>query len=139
MTRSEIRECAFIILFQMEFNDYDLPELIEVNEESFGIETDNAVFSIINGVRENKDKLDAAIAEYSKTRSVGRIAKINITILRIAVYEMLYCDNVPPKAAINEAIELSKKYGGENDKGFISGLLGSFYRENYEKDGKQNE
>ncbi len=138
MTRSEIRECAFLLLFQMEFNDCGLPELAEACEEAFGLVTDNAAFSIVNGVRENMSELDGAIAEYSKTRSVGRIAKINLTILRIAVYEMVYCDNIPPKVAINEAIELSKKYSGENDKVFISGLLGSFYRANYEKDGKRD-
>jgi len=129
MTRSEIRECAFILLFQKEFSDDDITQIAQDSTESFGLETDKSALSLANGVFKNKVQIDETISSYSKTRSLKRIAKIILTILRIAVYEMDCLENIPPKVAINEAIELSKKYGTESDSKFISGLLGNHYRE----------
>lgn len=129
MTRHEEREAALILLFQMELNGSDLDETLALTEEAFELETNSAVLKIASGVSEHKDEIDEIISRYSKTRAVSRISKVNITIMRIAVYEMLFNSEVPDKVAINEAIELSKEYAEKQDSNFISGLLGSYYRD----------
>ena len=84
---------------------------------------------IVKGVLEHDEELCGVIAKYSKSRAVSRIAKVNLVILKIAVYEMKYCDKVPPVAAINEAVELAKKYSYKPDSGFVNGILNSYLRE----------
>ncbi len=112
LSRPEVREGAFLILFQTLFGA--TPE-----------ETDE----IVRGVTEHDKELTEIIAKYSKTRSVARIAKVNMVILKIAVYEMKYCDRVPCAAAINEAVELAKKYSMKPDSAFINGVLSSYMGE----------
>lgn len=131
MTRHEEREAAFILLFEMELNGYDLNETLSVTEDAFELETNSAVLKIASGVTEHRKEIDEVISRYSKTRAINRISKVNLTITRIAVYEIMFSDNVPDKVAINEAIELSKEYAEKQDSNFISGLLGSFYRDKY--------
>ena len=84
---------------------------------------------IVNGVLEHDAELLEVIAKYSKTRAASRIAKVNLVILKIAVYEMKYCERVPNAVAINEAVELAKKYSQKSDSSFINGILSSYMRE----------
>ena len=84
---------------------------------------------IVNGVLEHDAELLEVIAKYSKTRAASRIAKVNLVILKIAVFEMKYCDRVPNAVAINEAVELAKKYSQKSDSSFINGILSSYMRE----------
>ncbi len=135
MTRREIREAAFIILFQMQLNDgTSAEETAETTVEAYDMAMNSAVMKIVNGVTENMDKLDEIISKYSKTRAISRISKINLTILRIGLYEMDFDGNVPKKVAINEAVELSKMYADKQDSGFINGILGSYYKDCGDKD-----
>lgn len=129
MTRREVREGAFILLFEMELNNLSIEETLEATIEAFELVENNDTLKIVKGVTEHKDEFDEEIGKYSPKRSVARISRINITLLRIALYEIKYDSNVPPKVAINEAIELAKKYADENDKSFISGILGSYYKD----------
>jgi N utilization substance protein B len=96
------------------------------------LEANSASVKLASGVLENKDEIDALITKYSPTRKIGRMAKINLVIMRIALYEMDYADETPDKVAVNEAIELSKKYALDADSKLISGLLGSYFREKNE-------
>ncbi len=128
LSRPEVREGAFLILFQTLFGA--TPEEIEENNaEGFDMRKNEETDEIVRGVTEHDKELTEIIAKYSKTRSVARIAKVNMVILKIAVYEMKYCDRVPCAAAINEAVELAKKYSMKPDSAFINGVLSSYMGE----------
>lgn len=128
LTRPEIREGAFLELYQLLFGT-TLEEIDELNAQAFDMAKNEQTDEIVRGVVEHDEELCEIIGRYSKTRSVARIAKVNAIILKIAVYEMKYCDRVPNAAAINEAVELAKKYSQKPDSGFINGILNSYMRE----------
>lgn len=130
-TRSEARCAAFTQIFQMNQHKDDMEvimdELLKVIPEC----EDNLGYiqSVINGVSEREDELKKIIsANIKKGWTYNRLSKAAQSILKLAVYEMKYVDDVPPKVAINEAVELAKKYGDDNDPVFINGLLGSIYK-----------
>lgn len=130
MTKHEIREAAFIILYQLETACRPLEEIAETTAEAFEMPVNKAVLTLAGNVWSKKEELDERIGRYSPSRAVARIAKVNLTILRIAVYELMFeADSVPPKVAINEAIELSKAYADKNDKAFINGVLNSYFKD----------
>ena len=122
--RSEEREQAFCLLFQSLFNTDENFEIYEENIESVG----DYARSIALGVEEKKDNLDGLIEKYSKGWKVKRLPKVNLAILRLAAYEILFVDDVPESVAINEAVELPKKYSGESDYSFINGVLGALVK-----------
>lgn len=124
LSRPEVREGAFLILYQMMFGTTP-EEIDELNAEAFDMAKNEETDEIVKGVTEHDEELLRLIAKFSKTRSVARIAKVNLVILKIAIYEMKYCDRVPDAAAINEAVELAKKYSLKADSGFINGILNS--------------
>lgn len=128
LKRSEIREGAFLILYQTLFGTSP-DEIDELNSEAFDMEKNEQTDELVRGVLEHDEEILGVISKYSKTRSVARIAKVNIVILKIAVYEMKYCEKVPNVVAINEAVELSKKYSLKSDSSFINGILNSYMRE----------
>lgn len=128
LTRPEVREGAFLILFQTLFGTTP-EEIDELNSDSFDMAKNEETDEIVRGVLEHDEELTAIVAKYSKTRSVARIAKVNMVILKIAVFEMKYCDRVPCAAAINEAVELAKKYSMKPDSSFINGILNSYMGE----------
>lgn len=127
MTRHEIREEAFLLLFQMQMSNFEIGEIVDSNVESFELEVNKTAIKLAEKVYDKKEELDAIIASFSKTRAVNRIAKVNIVIMEIALYEMIYDDKVPPKVAINEAIELAKKYADATDTKFINGILDAYF------------
>lgn len=128
LTRPEVREGAFLTLFQMMFGQ-TADEINELNAQAFDMAKNEQTDEIINGVVEHDEELCAVISKYSRSRALSRISKVNLVILKIAVYEMKYCDKVPNAAAINEAVELAKKYSLKPDSGFINGILNSFMKE----------
>lgn len=128
LKRSEIREGAFLILYQTLFGTSP-DEIDELNSEAFDMAKNEQTDELVRGVLEHDEEILGVIARYSKTRSVARIAKVNIVILKIAVYEMKYCEKVPNAVAINEAVELSKKYSLKSDSSFINGILNSYMKE----------
>ena len=128
LKRHEIREGAFLILYQLLFGT-TLEEIDELNAEAFDMAKNEETNEIVNGVLEHDAELLVVIAKYSKTRAASRIAKVNLVILKIAVFEMKYCERVPNAVAINEAVELAKKYSQKSDSSFINGILSSYMRE----------
>lgn len=124
----EVREGAFLILFQMLFGTTP-EEVEELNPEAFDMAKNQKTDDIVKGVTEHDEELTEIISRYSKTRAVSRISKVNLVILKLALYEMKYRDDVPPKVAINEAVELAKRYSGKSDSGFINGVLNSYMQE----------
>lgn len=129
MTRREIRDSAFKLVFEQLLRDDDINELYEVAEEIDEITVNDEVKKIVEGTLEHADELDKIIAGYSKSRALARISKLNLAILRIALYESIYDDNTPMNAAISEAIKLSMVYTYQEDTSFINGVLGAFSRD----------
>ena len=128
MTRHEIREAAFILMYQMLLTGGDVNELAETTTEAFEMPVNKSVLKLVENVTSHTAELDEIVGKYSTTRSVERIARINLVILRIALYELKYAEDVPAKVAINEAIELAKAYAEKIDSAFINGILNSYYK-----------
>mgnify|MGYP000389846252 FL=1 len=128
LSRREVREGAFIILYQTLFGQTP-QEITEADEEAFGLARSHETDLIVNGVLSHDEEITGIIAKYSTTRSVARISKVNLIIMKIAIYEIKYDDKVPGAAAINEAIELGKKYAYKQDCNFINGVLNSYLEE----------
>lgn len=128
MGRREQRESIFQLLFMTEFND---GEEMAKQEELYleGIENlkgkDEAyIQGKLNRIREKLPEIDRLLNETSKGWKTSRMSKVDLSILRLAAYEVLYDEDVPTGVAINEAVELAKKFGGEDSPSFINGILG---------------
>ena len=128
LSRREVREGAFIILYQTLFGQTP-QEITEADEEAFGLARSHETDLIVNGVLSHDEEITGIIAKYSTTRSVARISKVNLIIMKIAIYEIKYDDKVPGAAAINEAVELGKKCAYKQDCNFINGVLNSYLEE----------
>lgn len=128
LSRREVREGAFIILYQTLFGQTP-QDITEADEEAFGLARSHETDLIVNGVLSHDEEITGIIAKYSTTRSVARISKVNLIIMKIAIYEIKYDDKVPGAAAINEAVELGKKYAYKQDCNFINGVLNSYLEE----------
>lgn len=121
MNRKEQREQAFCLVFQDLFNNDEALQIYEENVAQIG-EYSRTLFE---GVASKKDELDEIINRYSKGWKSKRLPKVNLAILRLAVYEIMFVDDVPDGVAVNEAVELAKTYSGEGDYSFINGILGA--------------
>lgn len=126
-------------LYEWDFykRDADLAKIVERNVKEFGPGIDEPEFAwrIVKGVIEHIPEIDAIITRAAPEWPIDQIAIIDRNVLRIGLYELLYADKseVPPKVAINEAIEVAKNYGGLNSPKFINGVLGTIYREMQEE------
>mgnify|MGYP004640434215 FL=1 len=124
------REQAFIILFEKSFNtELSVDEIMDIAIETEVISKDKMTADIVKKAEENIDEIDAAIEDNLKGWSKQRISKVSLALLRMAVCEMKYFDKVPVGVSINEAVEICKVYGSDEDKGFVNGILGSISRE----------
>lgn len=129
MNRRKSRETAFFILFEKIFNDSKIDDIIKNANLVRGLEVDKFTLTIVNGVLNNVDEIDQKISMHSKNWKKDRISKVSLILLRIAIFEMKFSkDNIPVKVAINEAVELSKKYSTEDDTSFVNGVLGGVAR-----------
>lgn len=132
MTRREIRENLYIMLFRLDFHEgEDLKEQAELYLEDLDASEKNKkeLREKFDKVIENLDEIDSKIEEKAKGWTVDRIAKAELTVLRLGVFEILYVEDVPNKVAINEAVELAKSYGGDKASGFVNGILASVVSE----------
>ncbi len=139
MTRSLVREHLFKLLFRIEFNSPDdMPEQVRLYfEDGFADEDHKSTGSDIpeedreyiktryERIIELLPKIDSAIDGSAKGWSIARIGKVELSILRLAVFEMLYDDDIPVGVAIDEAVELSKKFGQDSSSSFVNGILAS--------------
>lgn len=124
-----MREQAFILLFEKEFFK-DMPcgaveELFNENVEQLSEYGKKAFENTVL----HTDEFDAVISKYLRGWKVKRVPKVNLSILRLALYEIIYEDDMPESVAVNEAVELAKKYAGKNDGSFINGVLRSYLRD----------
>jgi N utilization substance protein B len=123
--RRRAREIALQVLYQREFNQVETEEALALFWNNFEVLKGALKFSerLIKGVEAHREDLDRIIEQHSSNWKVGRMTHVDRTILRIATYELLYCDDIPPKVTINEAIDIGKKYGSEDSGAFINGVL----------------
>lgn len=127
MKRRELRERIFEILFRVEFmSEDDMKEQMDLFFEDLAEAKPADADYIKNkylAIREKMDQIDVMIDEKSTGWKTNRMGKVELTILRLAVYEMFFDEDVPSTVAINEAVELSKKFGGDDTPAFINGVL----------------
>lgn len=128
MNRSEMREQALVLLFEKEFfAEIETEELESVYSENVAPLSEYGKQAFENTYA-RKAEFDEIIEKYSNGWRLSRIPKINLSILRLALYEIIYSEGVPAGVAVNEAVELAKKYSGKDDYAFINGILGSYLR-----------
>ena len=145
MLRNTAREIAIHLSYELSFNDTPVDELLDqrLTAESFAAlaeedpiyaEAPNAkqadyIRRLVKGVDEHAAELDGYIAKYAKGWNFARIPLVASAVMRVAMYEVLYMPDIPNGAAINEAVEIAKKYETPETVKFINGILGSFARE----------
>lgn len=130
MSRRELREQVFKLLFRVEFNSLeDMPEqeelFFEQEDAARGKDADY-ISDKYNKICEKLSEIDGMLDEKAEGWSTGRMSKVDLTILRLAVYEIEYDDSVPTGVAINEAVELAKKFGQDASSSFVNGILAKF-------------
>lgn len=134
-TRHLIRTVILQTLYEWDFyaHEKDITEILERNLAEFapGIDEPEFAWKIMHGVIEHLKEIDEILRKAAPEWPLEKIAIIDRNILRIGLYELLFADRneVPPKVAINEAIELAKNYGGPNTPRFVNGVLGTIYRQ----------
>ena len=134
MNRSAIRELAFKLIYSLEIQkDENLQEQIELYLEANDITDENAIKYIkdtVEGINTNLKEIVNLIQKNLKAEwSIERVSKINLSLLKLAIYEIKY-KKIPYKVAINEVVELAKKYGEDSSKNFVNGILASVIKEN---------
>lgn len=127
MTRKEARELLMQLLYQMELlNDYEDATKDDYIEKHFaGTNQKDYALKTINAILSNKESIDERIKEFSKNWKITRMSKVDISILRIAVAEIIYMDDIPNAVAINEAVSIAKKFSSDDSGSFINGILGN--------------
>lgn len=145
-SRHLCRSIALQSLYEWDFygkKPQDLERIVEKNIKEFGSGIDDVDFirRLVFGVREKIDHLDKIIEKTAPEWPIDQIAIVDRNVLRLGLYELLYADKkeVPPKVAINEAIELAKAFGGESSGRFINGVLGTVYKQLQEEEKKNEE
>lgn len=131
MGRRELREQIFKLLFRIEFNEEkEMPEqqklFFEDNEKTVSESDEVYILHKYEYIVEKKEQIDTALNKVAEGWKTERMGKVDLTILRLAVYEIRYDEEVPTSVAINEAVELAKKFGQDGSPAFINGILAKF-------------
>lgn len=144
MTRANARELAVHLIYGREFTGEEPDQVVStrLNKEYYGLlAEENSVYSdrpsrtqlqyidcVVSGVANRSDELNAAIQKYAIGWDVSRISKLTRAIMQLAIFEILYVEDVPTGVAISEAVRLAKMYDGDDTGSFVNGILGSFAR-----------
>lgn len=125
MSRRRSRTVVFQTLFQNEFSSNSSDTLSDAKVFSQNLNGSDVEFvhSYLKNIEKNKACLDNTISRYAKNWKINRISLVDLNIMRLAVFEMLFCPEIPDKVALNEALELAKQFGEENSVSFINGIL----------------
>jgi N utilization substance protein B len=126
-TRRRSREQALQALFYMDMQREPVEDPVSLFCDSFTQEIPAGTFfhRLIEGVGEHRDTIDTVIERYSSNWKLSRMSCVDRNVLRIAVFELLFCEDIPPKVSINEAIDVGKRFGTEESGAFINGILDS--------------
>lgn len=129
LTRRQARESAFLAAFSLTFHPDEPQQALKDSGEMQEIAGDRFTARLLQDLTTHGTEIDETIAGHLKGWSLSRLPRVSLTAMRVALAEMLYGDEKKPAVAINEAVELVKKYGAENDYQFVNGLLGTVARE----------
>ena len=126
MTRHQSRQEAFCLLFEKSFSDMTLEEIIEGATETRDLQPNEFTMQLAQGTVDHVEELDALIEPKLKNWKLSRISKVSLAILRMAAYELMYVPQVPINVTVDEAVELAKKFGGDESPSFVNGILAKF-------------
>ena len=131
MSRRLARQVAFQTLFQIDLANSDVETALEQRLDDAALDVDNQEYvkEVVRGVMQKLPALDAQISAVSKGWQVHRLGFVDRNILRLAIYEIVFIDEIPVRVAVNEAVELAKEFGDEESPKFINGLLGTVVRD----------
>jgi N utilization substance protein B len=135
-TRRQARELAMQALFYMDMQNNVSLQMLKHFCDNFHPPPKVDLFfqTLVNGVLEKRHEIDALIERFSKNWKISRMSCVDRNVMRIAVYELLHCEDIPPKVSINEAVDVGKKFGTEESGAFINGIMDSI-RDALDKDG----
>lgn len=141
MGRRASREAAMKLLYQLEFQKDDKKEQIAIalEDENFTQKDKQYIEDIIDGVHSNLELIDSVIENKATGWKIGRLSKIDLSILRIGIYEILKREDIPYSVSVNEAVELAKKYSNEDAGAFVNGLLAKVTKEGQKADEQEKE
>lgn len=129
MTRHEAREQAFAVIFEKSFNENaSFQEIIDGAQECELVKINGFAGSLLKIVEENLDKIDETIGESLVNWSLQRLPKVSLAVLRLAVAEILFNEDVPVSVSVNEAVEIAKTFGSEEDASYINGVLSTIIK-----------
>lgn len=133
MTRTEAREQVFILIFEKLFRDETVETILEDAALVRDLEPEEYISRVFCGAVEKSEEIDAMISSAAKGWSLNRISKTALAAMRLCIYEMLYCHDIPISVSINESVEIIKKYATKEDATFANGILGTISRNIVEK------
>ena len=123
MTRKQAREEAVILILEKVFNSDSVEEVLELAAEVRNFEADDYIKSVFFGVYSNLEEIDNIISENSIGWKINRISKTALSVLRLAIFEIKYMEDIPQSVTINEAVELCKTYASKEESAFVNGIL----------------
>jgi transcription antitermination protein NusB len=134
--RRKAREITLQVLYELDVLRIGVQEAIDRFWANFDAPEEAKAFSssLIEGTWNNIEQIDGLISGSSENWTMARMSRVDKSILRMAVYELLFCQDIPPKVTLNEAIDLGKVYGSENSGAFINGILDALYAKLRKKD-----
>ncbi|MCY4321885.1 MAG: transcription antitermination factor NusB [Bdellovibrionaceae bacterium] len=125
MSRRRLRTVVFQTLYESEFGNTSFNTLLDKKffSKNLNSSDSNFVKNYLKGIKKHRACLDETINRYSKNWKINRMSLVDLNIIRLAIFEMLFCPEIPDKVALNEALELAKQFGEKNSSGFINGIL----------------
>lgn len=142
MSRRKARDNAFKCIYEMEFNkDENVVKILYncYDENNVSDDEKEYIEKVVNGVKSNIEEIDKIILSKLKNWSIDRIAKIDLAILRLAIYEINYMEDIPVKVSANEAVELAKTYGNNDSPSFVNGVIAKVIENKEEEDGRKED
>lgn len=129
MSRRHARETAMQYLYGLDMTEQPWDEIEpQIDEDELSARDKEYVKKIVNGVIEKKENIDTALAEFLKNWNIERIPKVDLAILRLGIYEINWCEEIPPGATINECVDIAKNFSTDKSGAFINGILANYKR-----------
>lgn len=130
MTRKEARDQAFVLIFEKGINNESVEDILEAAKEcrNFLEDEDGYTMKVFTGVFERREEIDSVISKNLTGWTINRISKISLAVLRLAIFEIMYMDDIPDAVSVDEAVELCKTYSTQEDAAFVNGVLGTVVR-----------
>lgn len=123
MTRHQMREAAFLLTFERIFNSDSIESVIETAKECETVSVDDRVIAWVTGIDAKKAEIDAQIEKHLKNWTLSRISKVSLAVLRVAIYELLFVEDMETNVSISEAVKIAQEYSTKEDVSFVNGVL----------------